>query len=79
VIAAAAGRAGTGGDRSDSGGARARRTGGEDDRGARSQPRRSRRLTGGQIGLIAFIGIAIMAAAAYFMLRAWNSPTPTRS
>jgi hypothetical protein len=75
VIAAAAGRAGASGDRGEGSAAKARRTGGDEERGARSQPRRPRRLTSGQIGLLALLGIAIIAAAGYFMMRAWNSPT----
>ena len=74
VIAAAAGRGGASGDRTESSAAR-RRTGAGDDRSTRSEPRRTRRLTSGQIGLVALLGIAIMAAAAFFLLRAWNTPT----
>lgn len=74
VIAAAAGRSGGGGDHRDSSASRARRNSEGETRG-RSEPQRSRRLSGGQIGLMALLGIAIVAAAAFFMLRAWNTPT----
>ena len=74
VIAAAAGRAGTSGERIESNAGR-RRTSGAEERGSRSEPRRTRRLTPGQIGLVALLSIAIVAAAAYFLLRAWNTPT----
>ena len=74
VIAAAAGRAGTSGDRIEGSTARRRSSAG-DDRGNRSEPRRPRRLTPGQIGIVALLSIAIVAAAAFFLLRAWNNPT----
>jgi hypothetical protein len=74
VIAAAAGRAGTSGDRMESSSSKARRPS-EDERGARAQPGRSRRLTSGQIGLLTLLGIAIIGVAAFLMWRAWNSPT----
>lgn len=74
VIAAAAGRPGAGGDRHDAASTRARRNS-EGDRGGRSEPQRSRRLSGGQMGLIALLGIAILAAAAFFLLRGWSTPT----
>jgi hypothetical protein len=72
VIAAAAGRS-AGGDRYDAASTRARRNS-EGDRGGSSGPQRSRRLSGGQIGLIALLGIAIIAAAAYFMFRGGSTP-----
>jgi hypothetical protein len=74
VIAAAAGRSPGPGARDDGGAVRARRTS-ETERSGRSDPRPTRGLTGGQKGLIALLGVAIIAAAAFFMLRAWNTPT----
>ena len=74
VIAAAAGRSGAGG----SGGGenfrpRSRRSD-EDgpDRSRRDLPPRSRRMSGGKIGLIAIVSILLVAAAAYFLLRGWS-------
>jgi hypothetical protein len=71
VIAAAAGRSG-GGDRYGAASTRARRNS-EGDRGDRSEPR-SRGLGGGKIALIALLGIAILAAAGYFLLRGGSTP-----
>jgi hypothetical protein len=71
VIAAAAGRSGS--DRYDSSPARSRR-GSEGER-SRSEPRATRRLSGGQKAMIALLGIAIVAATAFFLLRAWSTPT----
>lgn len=39
----------------------------------RGSAARTRRLTAGQIGLIALLGIAILAIGAFFVLRAWNA------
>lgn len=70
VIAAAAGRS-VG--RSEADTSRPRRSS-EGESRSRSEPRRSRGLTGGQKGLIALIGIAILAVAAYFLYRALTAP-----
>jgi hypothetical protein len=72
VIAAAAGRAG--GDRHDAASTRARRNS-EGERSGRSEPGRTRRLSGGQMALIALIGLAVIAAAAYFLIRGFSTPT----
>jgi hypothetical protein len=76
VIAAAAGRSG-GGDRYGAASTRARRNS-EGDRGDRSEPR-SRGLGGGKIALIALLGIAILAAAAYFLWPRSSTPTATNT
>jgi hypothetical protein len=73
VIAAAAGRSG-GGDRYDASSARARRNN-EGGTRSRSDNERSRRLTGGQKALIALIGVAVLAVAAYFLYRSLTTPT----
>ncbi len=74
VIAAAAGRSpGTGG-RDEAGTARSRRSS-ESERSGRSEPQRSRRLSGGQKALIALLGIAILVAAGLLLLRGWSTPT----
>jgi hypothetical protein len=72
VIAAAAGRS-SGGDRYDASSARARRNSEGDVRG-RAEPQRSRTLSGGQKALIALIGVAVLAVAAYFLYRALTTP-----
>jgi hypothetical protein len=74
VIAAAAGRSPATGGRDEAGAARSRRSS-ETDRSARSGQRPARRLSGGQKALIALLGIAILAAAAFFLLRGWSTPT----
>jgi hypothetical protein len=70
VIAAAAGRAGGGGDR-EIGASRARR---DNDRSGRREPSRKSGLGGGQWALIGLLALAIIAAAAYFFLRGSNTP-----
>ncbi|HEY0114486.1 MAG TPA: hypothetical protein VGB54_02085 [Allosphingosinicella sp.] len=70
VIAAAAGRSDGAGD-----GDRARSRRSDEDRYARSHRDSPKaKMTAGRIGLIALIGILVIAAATYFLLRGWSSP-----
>jgi hypothetical protein len=74
VIAAAAGRGGVS-SAAGSEGARPRSRRADEDGGDRHrpQPTRERNMNAGKIGLIALVALALVAAAAYFLLR--NSPT----
>jgi hypothetical protein len=80
VIAAAAGRGGSSHDHSSGSASRARRSAssgassgsGGESRSRASEPRRGGRLTGGQIALIVLLGIVIVGAATYFLMRGWN-------
>ena len=73
VIAAAAGRSG-GGERYDASSARAPRNS-EGNPRSRSDNQPSRKLSGGQKALIALIGVAVLAVAAYFLYRSLTTPT----